>query len=96
MLPRPYWQRARCRKLGPLRLAVGAERPWRGCCSATDNHGGGWEIDTTDGTRPGNLTWLGDRVWIDNHIEPFHGPSLDRSDGPLRPFAATINEGWAL
>ena len=46
------------------------------CC--TDNHEGGWDIDTKDGSRPGNLSWTGDRVWIDNHVEPFHGPALDR------------------
>ena len=47
------------------------------CC--TDDHMGGWDIDVKDGSRPGNLSWLGDRVWIDNHVEPFHGPMLDRS-----------------
>jgi mannan endo-1,4-beta-mannosidase len=49
-----------------------------GLC-APDDHNGGWDIDKTDGSRPANLTWLGDRVWTDNHVEPFHGPSLDRT-----------------
>jgi len=51
----------------------------RSCLCATDDHNGGWDVDKTDGSRPTNLTWLGDRVWTDNHVEPFHGPSLDRT-----------------
>lgn len=51
----------------------------RSVLCASDNHNGGWEIDKSDGSRPTNLSWLGDRVWIDNHVEPFHGASLDRT-----------------
>jgi mannan endo-1,4-beta-mannosidase len=41
---------------------------------------GGWQVDTTDGSKPSNLSWLGDRVWDDNHsLVPLHGPELDRS-----------------
>jgi|GEM_PF-1202361 len=29
--------------------------------------GGGWGSDRTDGTKPGNLTWLGEKVWNNNH-----------------------------
>jgi hypothetical protein len=28
--------------------------------------GCGWDIDRTDGTMPGNLTWVGELVWLDN------------------------------
>lgn len=51
----------------------------RSSLCATDNHEGGWDVDKTDGSRPTNLSWLGDKVWIDNHSEPFHGPMLDRT-----------------
>ncbi len=51
----------------------------RSALCAMDDHNGGWDIDKTDGSRPSDLTWLGDRVWTDNHVEPFHGPSLDRT-----------------
>jgi mannan endo-1,4-beta-mannosidase len=51
----------------------------RSTLCAPDDHTGGWDIDKTDGSRPTNLSWLGDRVWTDNHVEPFHGPSLDRA-----------------
>ena len=59
----------------------------RSCLCATDNHNGGWEINQTDGTRPTNLSWLGDRVWIDTHTEPFHGPSIDRTGWTATSFA---------
>ena len=29
--------------------------------------GCGWEIDRTDGEKPGNLTWAGEMVWLDSH-----------------------------
>jgi len=25
-----------------------------------------WQIDRTDGEKPGNLTWAGEMVWLDN------------------------------
>jgi hypothetical protein len=28
--------------------------------------GFGWQIDKTDGEKPGNLTWVGELVWLDN------------------------------
>jgi hypothetical protein len=28
--------------------------------------GGGWQIDRKDGEKPGNLTWAGEMVWLDN------------------------------
>ena len=31
------------------------------------NTGGGWEIDRTDGQKPGNLSWVGSLIWDDNH-----------------------------
>ncbi|MCL2665131.1 MAG: cellulase family glycosylhydrolase [Defluviitaleaceae bacterium] len=31
------------------------------------NVGGGWEIDNTDGKKPGNLSWIGSIIWDDNH-----------------------------
>jgi len=30
-------------------------------------NGAGFEIDRTDGVKPGNLSWLGERVWNDTH-----------------------------
>ncbi|MDT8717367.1 Ig-like domain-containing protein [Clostridium sp. 19966] len=29
--------------------------------------GSGWEIDKTDGSKPTNLSWVGDKIWDDNH-----------------------------
>lgn len=29
----------------------------------TSGQGGAWEIDKKDGTKPGNLTWYGDKIW---------------------------------
>jgi hypothetical protein len=33
----------------------------------TSGNGGGWHVDRTDGTKPTNLTALGEFVWADNH-----------------------------
>lgn len=33
----------------------------------TSNGGGGWSIDNTSGTKPGNLSFVGNLVWDDNH-----------------------------
>ena len=30
--------------------------------------GGGWQINRTDGTKPTNLSWLGEQVWADNRM----------------------------
>lgn len=35
-----------------------------------DGNESGWAIDRTDGTRPTNLSWLGERIWNDNHDLP--------------------------
>ncbi len=64
----------------------------RSCLCTTDNHNGGWDIDRTDGERPGNLSWLGDRVWIDGHVEPFHGPALDKTGWTATSFAPTMRK----
>lgn len=29
--------------------------------------GSGWEINKTDGSKPTNLSWVGDKIWDDNH-----------------------------
>ena len=31
-----------------------------------DGKGAGWTIDRTDGEKPGNLTWIGELIWLDN------------------------------
>ncbi len=31
------------------------------------SQGGGYEIDRADGTKPGNLSWMGNLIWDDNH-----------------------------
>ncbi|REE85139.1 fibronectin type III domain protein [Paenibacillus taihuensis] len=33
----------------------------------TTTQGAGWEIDHTDGSKPTNLTWMGNVVWDDTH-----------------------------
>jgi mannan endo-1,4-beta-mannosidase len=61
---------------------------------AVDGKGGGWEIDSRDGSKPANLSWLGDRVWDDNHgLVPLHGPPLDRSTWTATAFAAPTADG---
>jgi len=55
---------------------------------APDGKGGGWQIDTFDGSKPGNLSWFGDRVWDDNHgLAPLHGALLDRDEWTATAFA---------
>ena len=59
---------------------------------APDDKGGGWQVDTTDGSRPSNLSWLGDKVWDDNHgTGALHGPLLDRSGWTATSFVAALN-----
>jgi len=31
--------------------------------------GGGWQINQTNGTKPSNLSWVGDLIWKDNRDE---------------------------
>jgi len=61
---------------------------------APDNMGGGWQIDTLDGSKPSNLSWLGDRVWDDNHSRvPLHGALLDRGSWTATAFASPSEQG---
>lgn len=57
---------------------------------APDDKQSGWQIDTLDGSKPSNLSWLGDKVWDDNHgLVPLHGPMLDRTAWTATAFAAS-------
>ena len=57
---------------------------------APDETPGGWQIDTLDSSKPANLSWLGDRVWDDNHsLMPVHGAALDRNGWTAAAFAVS-------
>lgn len=57
---------------------------------APDEKQGGWQIDTLDGSKPSNLSWIGDKVWDDNHgLVPLHGPMLDRTAWTATAFASS-------
>ncbi len=51
----------------------------------TTGTGGGYEIDNTAGTKPGNLSFGGNLVWMDNH------GLLQPGDAALRPPAILIS-----
>ncbi len=60
---------------------------------APDDKNGGWQVDTLDGSKPSNLSWLGDKAWDDNHgIMPLHGASLDRTGWTATAFAAPTGD----
>jgi mannan endo-1,4-beta-mannosidase len=61
---------------------------------ATDEKSGGWQVGTPDGSKPADLSWLGDRVWDDNYgLTPLHGPLLDRLTWTASAFAIPTKDG---
>jgi len=61
---------------------------------APDDRQAGWQIDATDGSKPTNLSWLGDKVWDDNHgFVPIHGPLLDRRNWIATAFSSSTEQG---
>lgn len=62
---------------------------------ATDEKPNSWQVDSTDGSKPTCLSWLGDKVWDDNHgLSPVHGPALDRTNWVATASSSTTeNEG---
>lgn len=40
---------------------------WDSAGMPMTTEGCGWAVDKTDGTKPGNLSWLGELIWMDNH-----------------------------
>lgn len=46
---------------------------------------GGWLIDKQDGSKPGNLSWLGEKAWEDNRAIP---PEIIASPTPVTPTPA--------
>ncbi len=62
---------------------------------APDEKQGGWQVDITDGSKPGNLSWLGDRVWDDNHgLVSLHGAPLDRTGWKATAFATPTDQSF--
>jgi len=68
------------------------------------NGGGGWSIDNTSGAKPGNLSFVGNLIWDDNHTgidlagtgmtpPPVLVSNLDFEDGsPVS--GSKIDQGW--
>lgn len=62
---------------------------------APDEKPGGWQVDTTDGSKPGNLSWVGELVWDDNHgLARLHGAPLDRSAWTATSFVVPTDKTY--
>ncbi|MGB3780974.1 MAG: cellulase family glycosylhydrolase, partial [Tunicatimonas sp.] len=57
-------------------------------------YGGGWSIDKTDGTKPTNLTWLGDLLW-DNLRGSLSLPIADHIWWPAEMHGGNFAYDWA-
>lgn len=89
------WSSAIPRKVGRI--------VWSWDCRDTYNlttaePGGGWQIDVTDGTKPTNLSWIGEKIWEDNHAgEIVSGIDLGVNDVILSNIGFTdVNQYKAL
>ena len=68
--------------------------PEGGRLGATDEKPGGWQIISSDSSKPANLSWLGEKVWDDNYgLAPLHGPPLDRRTWTASAFAKPNRDG---
>jgi hypothetical protein len=60
--------------------------------------GYGWQIDKTNGEKPGNLTWAGELVWLDNRgllTAPVPGFNLNLPSFANVDFESGLPRGWS-